>query len=229
MRMKRLLFLLLTLAWGSLWAQDVVRDSIRIATDSIAVDDDDEPNVIGAKPAPRTSSGEDNILGAPIYYDSEGRAYGTGEPSSRVVHLHKDLDGLRPVEFDNFNHFFLELKSIFKYQNAALGVSFTYLPHNVGIYGSVLFNGKGQYLSLGSALRLSSASCRSDWQLYGGLTLNRTLGFEAGLRIAETSHRDRRFAWNSVSTGWALYNGHHYFTLGLSLEVTALAAIFLFW
>lgn len=241
MRMKRFLLLAaLTLAWSSFWAQDVVRhinqatpDSIPATTvpaDSVAVDDEDDgPNVIGAKPTPRHKKGEANILGSPIYYDSDGRAYGTGEKSPRVVHLNNSLEGLHPVEFDNFNHFFFELKGIFRYQSAALGFSFTYLPKHVGVYGSILFGNRKTLGSLGVALRLSSSSCRTDWQLYGGTTLGHQLGFEAGIRIAETSHGERRFAWNSASAGWAIYNGHHYFTLGLSLEVAALAGILLWW
>ena len=70
MRMKRFLLLAaLTLAWSSFWAQDVVRhinqgtpDSIPATTvpaDSVAVDDEDDgPNVIGAKPTPRHKKGE---------------------------------------------------------------------------------------------------------------------------------------------------------------------------
>lgn len=231
MRMKRFFLLVtLTLAWGSLWAQNVTPatpDSI--PTDSIAVDDDDEPNVIGAKPAPRHEKGEANILGAPIYYDSTGRAYGTGEQSSRIVHLPHFGETLRPVEIDNFNHFFFELKSIFKYHNGALGFNFTYLPRKVGVYGSALFNNRNQYFSLGAALRLSSASCRTDWQLYGGATFSHSLGAEAGIRIAETSRNEGRFAWRSGSMGWALFNGHHYFTLGISLEVTALMGLLFWW
>lgn len=232
--MKRILFLMLALAWGSLWAQDVVRDSVKAApanipADSIAVDDDDDENVIGAKPSPRHENGEANILGAPIYYDSEGRAIGTGEPATRSVHLPYGDAVLHPVEIDNFNHFFFELEGIFKYHNTALGFNFTYLPKKVGIYGSALFNNRSQYYSLGAALRLSSASCRTDWQLYGGATFSHTLGVEAGLRIAETARNSSRFAWRSASMGWALFNGHHYFTLGISLELTAIVGLAFWW
>lgn len=229
--MKRFFLLVtLTLAWGSLWAQNVTPatpDSI--PTDSIAVDDDDEPNVIGAKPAPHHEKGEANILGAPIYYDSEGRAIGTGEPATRTVMLPHGDAVLHPVEIDNFNHFFFELEGIFKYHNTAAGFNFTYLPRRVGVYGSALFNDRKQYFSLGAALRLSSATCRTDWQLYGGATFSHTLGVEAGLRVAETSRNEGRFAWRSASMGWALFNGHSYFTMGISLEVTALMGLLFWW
>ena len=232
--MKRLIFLMLTLAWGTLWAQDVVRDGTKTApavipADSIAVDDDDdEPNVIGAKPMPRKEKGEENILGAPIYYDSTGHAYGTGELSTRNVHLPYPNATLHPVEIDNFNHFFFEIEVIGRHRNAAVGFNFTYLPRRVGVYGSALFGHYTQYFSLGAALRLSSSSCRLDWQLYGGATWNSRLGAEAGLRIAETARKDGRFAWNSTSLGWALFNGRHYLTLGLSLQLAACIS-WLFW
>lgn len=232
--MKRFLLLAaLTFAWGSLWAQDVVRhinqpDSI--AVDSIAVDDDDdEPNVIGAKPSTYRKGGEANILGAPIYYDSEGRAYGTGEKSSRLVHLPQLGDSLHPVVLDNFNHFFLEMEVMGRYRNAAIGFNFTYLPRHLGIYGSALFGNHSQYYSLGAALRLSSASSNIDWQLYGGATFSHTLGAEAGIRIAETARKDSRFAWRSGSIGWALYNGSHFLTVGLCLEAAALISWFFWW
>lgn len=234
--MKRLLLLVtLTLAWGSLWAQDVVRDSVKttspvVPADSVAVDDDDDgENVIGAKPAPRREKGEDNILGAPIYYDADGNAIGTGEPATRIVHLPYFGETLQPVEIDNFNHFFFELEGIFRYHSGALGFNFTYLPRRVGVYGSALFNSHTQYYSLGAALRLSSATCRTDWQLYGGATMSHSLGVEAGIRIAETARPDSRFAWRSASMGWALYNGNHYFTMGLSLEITALVGLAFWW
>ena len=229
--MKRFLLLVaLTFACSSLWAQEVVRQVTpatpdSIPADSIAVDDDDEPNVIGAKPTPRHKKGEANILGAPIYYDSEGRAIGTGEPATRTVMLPHGDAVLHPVEIDNFNHFFFELEGIFKYHNAAAGFNFTYLPRKVGIYGSALFNDRKQYFSLGAALRLSSATCRTDWQLYGGATFSNTLGVEAGLRIAETSRDERRVAWRSASMGWALFNGHSYFTMGISLELSAIVGL----
>ena len=230
---KKLLLLALTLAWGTLWAQDVVRDSTKttvIPADSIAVDDEDDgENVIGAKIAPHIGNGEANILGAPIYYDNEGRAIGTGEPATRVVSLpHGDVV-LHPVEIDNFNHFFFEIEGIGSYHNGALGFNFTYLPHHLGIYGSALFNSRNQYYSLGAALRLSSSTCSVDWQLYGGATWSNTLGAEAGIRIAETARNESRFAWKSASLGWALFNGRHYATLGLSIEISAIAGLLFFW
>ena len=237
--MKRFLLIALTLAGGSLWAQDVVRhvnqatpDSIPatvVPADSIAVDDDDdEPNVIGARPTPRREKGEDNILGAPIYYDADGNAIGTGEPATRAVLLPHGDAALNPVEIDRFNHFFLEAELISTFQNAALGFNFTYLPKRVGVYGSALFGRGTQYYSLGAALRLADRATSLDLQLYGGATWHRTLGAEAGLRIAETA-RSGRFAWRSASIGWANYNGNNYLITGLSLELATIAGALLFW
>ena len=233
--MKRFLFLALLLSWGSLWAQDVVRhvntaipDSI--PADSIAVDDDDdEPNVIGAKPSTYRKGGEANILGAPIYYDSTGHAYGTGEAATRTVHLPYPGETLRPVEIDNFNHYFFEVEVAGRYRDALVGFNFTYLPKRVGVYGSALFGDHKTHGSLGVALRLSGNSWRTDWQLYGGATLSRTLGYEVGIRIAETARPNSRFAWRSGSLGWAIYNGQSYLTVGLSLELAACFGWFLWW
>lgn len=243
--MKRLLLLItLTLAWGNLWAQDVVRhvnqatpDSIPttvIPADSIAVDDDDDgPNVIGAKSMPRHEKGEENILGAPIYYDSTGHAYGTGEPATRSVYLPHGDEGLIPLpsrERDHFNHYFFECEILTSsYRTAAAGFNITYLPKKVGIYGSLLFSApRRPYISLGPAFRLSGNSSPLDVHLYCGLTWSRTLGAEAGLRFAETA-RNGEFAWRSGSIGWANFNGHNYLTLGLSLELAAIAGIIFFW
>lgn len=237
--MKRVLLLVaLTFAWGSLWAQNVVRhvnqpspDSI--AVDSIAVDDDDdEPNVIGAKPSPRHIKGEANILGAPIYYDSTGHAYGTGEPASRSVYLPHGDDVLTPVtprERNYFNHFFFECELLTTYHATAAGVNLTYLPKHVGIYGSLLFGTtRRPYCSLGAALRLVGNTSPFDVHLYGGITWSRTLGAEVGLRFAEPA-RNGLYAWRSGSIGWANFNGHNYLTIGLSLELAALAGLLFFW
>ena len=240
--MKRFLLITLTLAWGSLWAQNVVRhvnqatpDSIPatvIPADSIAVDDDDEPNVIGAKTMPRHEKGEENILGAPIYYDSTGHAYGTGEPASRSVYLPHGDDVLTPEaprERNRFNHFFFECEVLTAYHTTAAGINFTYLPKHVGIYGSLLFGGpRKPYFSLGVALRVVGNSAPFDVHLYGGITWSRTLGAEVGLRFAEPA-RSGLYAWRSSSIGWANFNGHNYLTIGLSLELAAIAGILFFW
>lgn len=242
--MKRFLLLAaLTLAWGSLWAQDVVRhvnqttpDSIpatAIPADSIAIDDDDDgPNVIGAKSSPRHVKGEANILGAPIYYDADGNAIGTGEPATRSVLLpHGDavLMPVTPPERNHFNHFFFEGEILSSHHNAAAGFNITYLPKRVGVYGSLLFSApRRPYFSLGAALRLSGNTSPLDIHIYGGITWNRSLGAEAGLRFAEPA-RNNLFAWRSGSIGWANFNGYNYLTIGLSLELAALAGILFFW
>ena len=40
---------------------------------------------------------------------------------------------------------------------------------------------------------------------------------------------NNRFCWNSASAGWAMINGNNYLTLGVSLEVSVLAFLFLLW
>ena len=75
--MKRLILIALLMAWGTVWAQDVVRDSVAASTDTI----DNEENVIGAKPRPKGEKKEANVLGAPVYYDQNGNVKGSGENS----------------------------------------------------------------------------------------------------------------------------------------------------
>lgn len=234
---KKLLLLALTLAWGTLWAQDVVRDSTKatiISADSIAVDDDDdEPNVIGAKPMPHKIKGEANILGAPIYYDNEGYAIGTEDTASRAVQLpHGDevMYSVEPEEKNVFNHFFLEGECISTFRSIAVGLNFTYLPRRVGVYGSVLFGqNRKPYFSLGGALRLATPTLWLDIHLYGGATWHTSIGAEAGIRFAETARDNGRFAWRSASIGWANYSGHNYLTIGLSVELSALIGLAIWW
>ena len=63
--MKRLILIALLTLWGTVWAQDVVRDSVAVTADTVDVDDndtiDDEENVIGAKPQPKSEKKEANV------------------------------------------------------------------------------------------------------------------------------------------------------------------------
>ena len=235
MRMKRYVIVALLLAWSGLWAQDVVRDSLKTApatlpVDSIAVDEDDdnEENVIGARPS-TYKRGEENILGAPVYYDADGKAIGSGEPTRRTVKRPLDTSNLHPVTIDNFNHFFVEIEGLFNRRSGALGLNFTYLPGRWGVYGSALFGRGRQYYSLGPALRLSGASARIDWQLYGGvMTTGRLFGGEAGMRVASMAD-DGRFSWLSASAGCAVVNRRAFVTVGVGLELSALFLLFIWW
>ena len=234
--MKRLILIALLLATGTLWAQDVVRDSVPPAADSIAVDIDDndtvddEENVIGVRRQPRSKEQrEANILGAPVYYDSYGNVIGSGE-TSEVYHRpkHHYLNNLN----DRFCNFFLEGELLTGRHDHAVGASFTYLPKRWGFYGSALVGTHHTYLSMGAALRLSDYDTGLDWQIYAGLGGGgRHLGGEAGVRVAPPKYHGGEFCWTSLSLGLANYGGYSFLTFGASLDLmAAMAATFiLFW
>lgn len=225
--MKKLLTLVLLLVSGSVWAQDVVRDSVpAVADDTTAV----EENVIGTKPSLRYDKGrkEANVLGAPVYYDGNGNVRGSGI-SSQIYHRpkHHYLNNLD----NNFCSIFLEGEALHGVNDFAIGLNFTYLPKRWGAYGSVLFGYNRNYLSVGPALRLSGYDSSVDWQLYGGVMFGgRSTGGEVGLRVA-TPQRSKEFCFTSVSVGCAVVGSHAFVTFGASIDMVAIfgLATFLFW
>ncbi len=216
--MKKLLTLLMLLACGTVWAQDVVRDSVPAAVADTA---DSEENVIGAKPAakPAGTRREANVLGAPVYYDQNGNVRGSANPSA-VYHRPKhhyfnNLD-------DRFCSFFAEGEVLNGNSDYALGVNFTYLPKRWGAYGSVLFGVKHDYLSVGPVLRLSGYDSVLDWQLYGGVMFGgRSAGGEVGIRMAAPQH-ESEFGFLSASMGVAVVGSHAFVTFGASFDVIAI-------
>ncbi len=240
--MKRLILIALLVVGGTVWAQDVVRDSVPATPDSIDIkanaaidiDDndtiDDEENVIGARPQPRKKGErkEANVLGAPVYYDAYGNVEGSGKVSTTYRRPeHHYLNNLA----DRYCSFFLEGEMLAGRHDAAFGGSFTYLRKRWGFYGSVLGGYRHTYLTLGAAVRLSGYQSGLDWHLYGGLGGGgRHLGGEVGVRMA-LPKRSGKFCWTSVSMGYANFGGYSFFTAGLSLDMVGLAATtaFIFW
>ena len=232
--MKRVFATLLLLAWLPLWGQVVQPDSTArtFPADSVAVDDDqddDGPNVIGARPAPRRPQGEPKVLGAPVYYNHDGSIRGSRQPA------HQPHRGSRPGLPErhylnnlglNYSSFFLEMEAALG-RRSALGLNLTYLPERWGIYGSALFGPRREYFSVGPAVRLSGMQSTVDWHLYSGLTFGRRVGGEIGFRVAATS-RGSEFCWSSASIGMAVIDGSSYLTLGLSLELSALLGLSIF-
>ena len=221
--MKKLLTLVLLFACGSVWAQDVVRDSVATADSA-----DTEENVIGAKPTATHTRREANVLGAPVYYDLNGNIQGSGEHSD-VYHRpkHHYLNNLD----DRFCSVFAEGETLRGGSDMAFGLNFTYLPKRWGAYGSVLLGINHDYLSVGPVLRLSDYDSMLDWQLYGGLMLGgRSAGGEVGLRLA-APQRGCEFCTSSVSMGCAIVGNHAFLTLGVSVELIAVygLATLLFW
>ncbi len=232
------------------WSQDVQRDSLPLpatlpAADSVDTldedDADDEPNVIGARPSPKQNPAEENLIGAPVYYDRNGNIVGAEKQHQgykRPKHHYRNNVGL------NFNSFFVETEALIGH-NSAIGISFTYLPQRIGVYGKVFLSKGNEYYNLGAAARLSGVDSRWDWHLYGGIILNNGfatpskintttdfsrhlhIGGEIGFRMASPSKRGE-FCWTSVSMGLATVNGYSYLTVGLSLEIAAITALSLF-
>lgn len=212
---------------GSVWAQDVVRDSVPSATADSA---DAEENVIGTKPSLRPAMGrkEANVLGAPVYYDMNGNVLGSGV-SSQIYHRpkHHYLNNLD----NNYCSIFVEGEALHGVNDFAIGLNFTYLPNRWGAYGSVLFGLNHDYLSVGPALRLSGYDSSIDWQLYGGVMFGgRSIGGEVGLRIATPKH-SKEFCFTSASMGCAVVGSHAFVTFGASIDMIAIfgLATFLFW
>ena len=209
--MKRLVLIALLAVCGTVWSQDVVRDTV-----------DNEENVIGATPSSKSKQKEPNILGAPVYYDSCGNVRGSGETST-IYHRpkHHYLNNLD----DRYYTFFVEGEILAGRHDHALGGSFTFLPKRWGFYTSVLAGSRHTYLSLGAALRLSGYESTSDWQLYAGVGGGgHHLGGEAGLRFALRRHYGE-FCWTSLSAGYANYGGHSFVTFGASLDLMAISAL----
>lgn len=130
----------------------------------------------------------------------------------------------------DFSSFFVETEWMAGFDDVAAGINFTYLPERWGAYASALFGLRYDYLSVGAALRLNDNGSEFDYHMYAGLMVSHRLGGEVGLRFAEVPRGGRQFCWNSASVGLAYINDGWYFTAGLSLELTAIAAgsIFLF-
>lgn len=225
--MKRLIVIALLLMGGTVWAQDVVRDTVATAAapvtvaDTLDTDDNDtidEENVIGAKPSAKKSSEkkEPNVLGAPVYYDVYGNVQGSGNSSSTYHrpkhHYLNNLDS-------RYCNIFVEGAMLAGGHDVAVGGSFTWLRKRWGVYGSAFGGRRHTYLNLGVALRLSGYQSGLDWQLYGGVGGGgRHLGGEAGVRIA-LPKRNGEFCWSSVSLGYANYGGYGFLTAGLSLDL----------
>lgn len=231
--MKKLIVIALLLMGGTVWAQDVVRDTVAKAVpvttaDTIDADDndtiDDEENIIGVKSSTKTGNEtkEPNVLGAPVYYDVYGNVVGSSN-SSTVYHRpeHHYLNNLD----SRYCNIFVEGAMLAGRHDAAFGGSFTWLRKRWGIYGSALGGRRHTYMNLGVALRLSGYQSGLDWQLYGGIGGGgHHLGGEAGVRVA-LPKRNSEFCWSSVSLGYANYGGYGFMTAGLSLDLMAFSAI----
>ena len=212
--MKRLIIILALVLTASAWAQ---------STDTTRTTPAAGGELDGG--TRRATTLKNNVLGAPVYYDTLGNVRGT-TPHSDAPRLprHHYFNRLS----NDYCSYFLEVKSMIGH-DLAFGASFTYLPERWGFYGSALAGLRRPYFAAGPTLRLSDYGGSLDWQLYGGLVVSRHLGAEAGIRMA-LPKRSGSFSWESVSMGTTFVNGHFFFTCGLSLEFMAVTVLsFLWW
>lgn len=176
--------------------------------------------VIGGRPQrSKHSSRKANVLGTPVYYDTNGNVIG-GKRHSEVYQRprHHYLNNLD----DRYSTFFFEGEALVGAKNIAGGINFTVLPNRWGGYGSLMAGIREHYFTLGPVVRLSDASRGLDWHLYGGMVIgwNKHIGVEGGVRVAAPKRRGE-FCWMSGSAGMAVINGDAYATLGVSIDIMA--------
>lgn len=219
--MKRLLFIILLAFCGTVWSQDVVRDSVPPAS---ADTTDDGENVIGGRVQRTNIQKEPNVIGAPVYYNYDGSVRtraNRGNPRGYYQmprhHYQNTLD-------NHFCSYFFEGEGMLGTDDAALGFNMSYVPNRWGAYCSLLRGINYNYVSAGPVLRLSDVENSIDWQLYGGLMYSGGFGGEVGLRVA-TAKGSGEFCWTSASTGVCFFDGATLFTLGLSIDLMAVSGL----
>ena len=204
--MKRLIIIgLLLLGCGTAWCQSA----------------DSTGRVLGDNPQVRRSR-EQNVIGAPIYYDTLGNVIGRSAPVDSFYHRPKHHFRNR-IE-DEFCSVFLEGQTKLG-NDISLGCQVAWVPQRWGIYGSACVNRHMCEFSLGPVYRLSDCGNWIDWQLYGGLSSRfLALGAEVGVRVASPKLWGD-FCWTSVSLTVGHVQETTYVALGLSLTLASLVAI----
>lgn len=168
---------------------------------------------------------EQNVLGAPIYYDTLGNVIGSEESRQGIPRLPKHHYFNRLS--NDFCTWFFELDGWIG-GDLAIGGSLTYLPEQWGVYGKGMLGFRSNYASVGPVWRLSDCGASFDWQLYGGVVVGHRLGAEMGLRMA-LPRRNSSFCWESFSVGVAQVGSRTFFTCGMSMELTAIMSLLLLW
>ena len=220
--MKRYAILLTLLLCGSVWAQDVVRDSTAAANPSDT--STTEENVIGGRPQRSNVQTKANVLGAPVYYNLDGSVRTPGHRGNPRGEYMRPRHHWRNTLDSRFNTYFCEVEGMFGTGDIAVGMNFTYLPNRWGLYGSLMTGMVHDYATFGPALRLSDFDDFCDWHLYGGIAVGDGVGGEFGMRFA-SSRNNGSFSWCSGSMGMMFLDGESYVTFGLSLELTAIVAL----
>ena len=126
---------------------------------------DSTSRVLGDNPR-QHRSGERNILGAPVYYDTLGNRLGETHATDSLYRRpkHHYMNRLE----SEFHSFFLEYSTLFTSYDVAIGAKLSYVPQRWGFYGSLMAGINHAYVTLGPVLRLSDCGDIVDWHLYGG-------------------------------------------------------------
>jgi hypothetical protein len=205
--MKRLIIIgLLLLGCGTAWCQSA----------------DSTGRVLGDNPQVRRSR-EQNVIGAPIYYDTLGNVIGRSAPVDSFYHRPKHH--FRNRLENEYCAFFLEGQTMLS-NDLSIGGQFAWVPGRWGAYASGRIGVDEGLLTLGPVWRMSDCGNWLDWQLYGGLTMGHAMsvGAEVGIRMGSPKLWGD-FCWTSMSVSVGRIHGMNYYTLGLSLTLTSLVAI----
>lgn len=118
-----------------------------------------------------------------------------------------------------------------------VGLQFTSIPNRWGWYASATYiTDDFQGIQGGIAYRLLGPDHKIDLQLYSGLSCGfmnffgsepyLRPGLDAGIRLSRGAKAGRsRFAWTSIALGMTNYWDQPFFTVSMSLDVTAITAL----
>jgi len=143
----------------------------------------------------------------------------------------------RRIYGGDFSAFFLEgvtMLSDYDY-SMGFGCTFGYVPGRWGVYGTFVsepywnsYYDNTMRLSVGAVLRPVMSSIL-DWQLYGGLSMGRTAGFDVGMRFAPDANGNHGgFGWWSCSIGRLYTTEACYTTIGVSIDIALFTTCIIF-
>lgn len=132
--------------------------------------------------------------------------------------------------FDDFCTTFTELNLMWGWRQTGIGVNFAMVPGRFGGYAEGVCGDGFNALSFGPVMRLFDDHHIVDWQVYGGLMLGYSAGFEVGTRLASgRGLLSGAFSWWSISSSTIWMGGEQYYTFGLSLGLATVGLLSLWW
>ena len=142
----------------------------------------------------------------------------------------------RRVYSDDFSRFFFEgvaLISDYDY-GVGFGGTMAYVPGRWGVYGTMMgepldyrgYIDRTFRFNAGGVVRPVMSASVIDWQLYGGLSIGRTVGVEIGTRFAPSADINGLFGWWSCSIGKLYTPETSYLMLGISINIALFSTTF---